>query len=48
VQFLWLQAREVWMFSKLFNEVETADAATKQTWLDMAKYFPSLPGPPSG
>jgi mannose/cellobiose epimerase-like protein (N-acyl-D-glucosamine 2-epimerase family) len=37
-QFLWLQAREVWMFSKLYNEVETADEATKQTWLDMAKY----------
>jgi N-acylglucosamine 2-epimerase len=30
-KFIWLQGREVWMFSTLFNKVEQ-----KQQWLDMA------------
>lgn len=30
-KFLWLQAREVWMFSKMYNNVER-----KQEWLDCA------------
>ena len=30
-KFIWLQSREVWMFSTLFNKVEQ-----KQQWLDMA------------
>ena len=30
-KFIWLQGREVWMFSTLFNKVEP-----KQQWLDMA------------
>ena len=30
-KFIWLQGREVWMFSTLFNKVEQ-----KQKWLDMA------------
>lgn len=30
-KFIWLQGREVWMFSSLFNRVEQ-----KQQWLDMA------------
>ncbi len=30
-KFIWLQGREVWMFSTLFNKVEQ-----KQEWLDMA------------
>jgi N-acylglucosamine 2-epimerase len=30
-KFIWLQGRQVWMFSKLFNEVEC-----KPEWLDMA------------
>jgi len=32
-KFIWLQARQVWMFSKLYNEVEQ-----KQDWLDMAEH----------
>ncbi|MFV0344742.1 MAG: AGE family epimerase/isomerase [Bacteroidales bacterium] len=30
-KFVWLQARQVWMFSKLYNELEKRD-----TWLNMA------------
>ncbi len=32
-KFIWLQARQVWMFSKLYNEVEQ-----KQGWLEMAEH----------
>ena len=32
-KFIWLQGREVWMFSTLFNKVEQ-----KQQWLDMATH----------
>jgi len=32
-KFIWLQGREVWMFSTLFNKVEQ-----KQQWPDMALY----------
>jgi N-acylglucosamine 2-epimerase len=43
-KFVWLQAREVWMFSKLYNEVkhiegqdEATLAQTKRLWLETAK-----------
>ncbi|KAL6059061.1 N-acylglucosamine 2-epimerase [Balamuthia mandrillaris] len=42
-KFLWLQARQVWMYSKLYNNVdvekekEFVSAATKQQWLDIAR-----------
>ncbi|WP_369410885.1 AGE family epimerase/isomerase [Desertivirga brevis] len=32
-KFIWLQGRQVWMFSTLFNTVET-----RQEWLDMAEH----------
>jgi len=32
-KFIWLQAREVWQFAKLYNTVEP-----KKEWLDMAKH----------
>ena len=34
-KFMWLQGREVWMFSFLYNKVEESEAVKKQ-WLDAA------------
>ena len=36
-KFIWLQNRQVWMFSMLCNQLETTDFAQRQEWLSVAK-----------
>jgi N-acylglucosamine 2-epimerase len=36
-KFSWLQARQVWMLSKLYNFIKNRDGVEKKEWLDAAK-----------
>ncbi|MFK8185738.1 MAG: AGE family epimerase/isomerase [Phormidesmis sp.] len=36
-KFIWLQNRQVWMFSMLCNQLENVDLAQRQQWLAVAK-----------
>ena len=36
-KFIWLQNRQVWMFSMLCNQLETDDSPQRQQWLQVAK-----------
>jgi len=36
-KFIWLQNRQVWMFSMLCNQVEKADSPQRREWLEVAK-----------